>query len=275
MDLTRPWPEYTFVAFDTETSGAYPVGNDIVEFGAAKWKGGEIIDKLQLLIKPREQMTDFIIGIHGITNEMVESSPKMQSVLPEIRNFLEGSVLMAHHAPFDLGFLAFDLERFGFGLLNDPVLCTSLLARRFIDGVENHKLQTLVKYLKIDGGAAHRAYDDAVSCLHVGIHCMEKIGTQVSLEKVIKAQLKDLSWKRYSLKNQGIVIDILVEGIMGKRRVDISYEKAKKVVETRQVFPLGLVRNPDGDYLQAICQRDHTSKRFYVEKIKDAQVLYS
>lgn len=275
MDLSRPWNEYTLVAFDTETSGAYPVGSDIVEFGAVKWRDGKIIDKLQILIRPREAMTDFIIGIHGITNEMVADAPNIQNVILQIRNFLEGSVLIAHHAPFDMGFLAFDLERFGLGLLSDPVLCSSLLSRRYIDGVENHKLQTLVKHLQIDGGAAHRAYDDAFSCLYVCLHCLNKIGENATLEKVIKAQVKDLSWKKYSLKNQGAIVDTLIEGTLTKKRVDISYEKAKKVVETRQVLPLGLVRNPDGDYLQAICQRDHTSKRFYLEKIKDAQVIYS
>src|SRR5688500_2310163 len=112
IDFQKPWAEHTFVAFDTETSGAYPIGDDIVEFGAVKWQSGRIVDELQLLIKPRELMSDFIIGIHGISNEMVANSPVMSQVIGQIDQFMHDSILMAHHAPFDVGFLAVDYEKY-------------------------------------------------------------------------------------------------------------------------------------------------------------------
>jgi DNA polymerase-3 subunit epsilon len=104
------WKDQTFVAFDTETSGAYPLGADVVEFGAVKWQNGEVIGEYQTLLKPREKMSDFIIGIHGITNEMVADAPTMDQKVSEILEFLGSSVLMAHHAPFDLGFMAIEFE---------------------------------------------------------------------------------------------------------------------------------------------------------------------
>lgn len=276
MDTSKSWKEYSFVAFDTETSGAYPIGYDIVEFGAVKWKDGKIIDELQLLIKPRERMTDFIIGIHGITNEMVENAPAMPDVIQKIKNFLVGSVPIAHHAPFDMGFVAVDFEINNLSFPQEPVLCSSLLSRKLIHDTENHKLQTLVKKLNINSGTAHRALDDARSCLYVGLHCLNVKGDNSSLAEIIKTQGKNLKWEDYSLLNsRNQDIKNLILSIQKKQNAEFIYEKSTSSKEKRQVNPIGIVRNPDGDYLMAKCLRDGTNKRFYLSKITEVIPLFS
>ncbi|MGZ3773682.1 MAG: exonuclease domain-containing protein [Pseudobdellovibrionaceae bacterium] len=276
MNLDLPLNEYTFVAFDTETSGAYPVGFDIVEFGAIKWFQGQEVGRLQFLLKPRELMSDFIIGIHGITNEMVAEAPSLSEKIREIHEFIKGSVVMAHHAPFDMGFLAADFEKYFLSLPAEPALCTSLLSRKLIHGVENHKLQTLVKHLNIDGGQAHRAYDDAKSCLHVGLSCFQKIGQQATLAEAIKMQGKKLYWKDYSLSslNQNEKYKTLMDAIHSKKDVDMVYLSGTTKGQTRRLTPIGIVRNPDGDYLQAFCHRDQSAKRYYLNKIGDVAQIY-
>lgn len=275
MELHRPWTEYTFVAFDTETSGAYPLGADIIEFGAVKWQGGQEIATYQTLLKPRERLSEFNMSIHGITNEMVADAPLMSEKVREIHDFLSGAVTMAHHAPFDLGFVTVDFERYGIPLLTEPVLCTSLLSRKWIHGSENHKLQTLVKFLKIDGGSAHRALDDARSCLQVGLECLRRMGEKATLAEALKSQGKNLQWSEYSLLrwNQPVVKTV-IEAIRDKKDLDISYEKSSTRVEPRKVRPVGIVRNPDGDYLLAFCLQDQTNKRYYLSKIKDASIVF-
>ena len=161
LDLSLPITQHTIVALDLEAAGAYPVGYDIVEFGAVKWRNGQIVDRLQLLLKPREPMSDFIIGIHGITNEMVADAATIADRVGEIHQFLSGAVVVAHHAPFDEGFLAWEFEKAALGFPNAEVLCSSLLARQLVRDVENHRLQTLVKYFGLRAGTAHRAGDDA------------------------------------------------------------------------------------------------------------------
>ena len=273
MDRTRPWTEYPIVAFDTETSGAYPVGSDIVEFGAVKWFQGKEIDRLQMLIKPREPMGDFVIGIHGITNEMVENAPPMKDVIGQIHEFMKDSIGMAHHAPFDMGFIAYDFERYGLSLPASPVFCTSLLSRGLIHGTENHKLQTLVKHLGIDGGAAHRAADDANACLHVGLKCLSILG-EVSIQKVQEQQIKKLEWAYYSLNfPQSIAAQTIRDAILSKSKVEIIYDKGSKSGALRPIDPIGIVRNPDGDYLAATCLLDHQKKRFYLQHLKEAAIL--
>jgi DNA polymerase-3 subunit epsilon len=276
METHRPWTEYTFVAFDTETSGAYPIGSDVIEFGAVKWRGGQEVGSYQTLLKPRELLTDFNMSIHGISNEMVAKAPMMSEKIREIYDFMGDAVPMAHHAPFDMGFITVELEAHTLPLLTGPVLCTSLLSRKWIHGIENHKLQTLVKFLNIDGGAAHRALDDARACLKVGLECFKRMAENATLSDVLKSQGKNLQWTDYSLLRwNNPIVKVLIEATYQKKNVEIIYEKSSAVKsEPRQVTPLGIVRNPDGDYLQALCLREKISKRYYLSKIKDAALVY-
>lgn len=275
METHRPWTEYTYVAFDTETSGAYPIGSDIIEFGAVKWKNGQEIGTYQTLLKPRELLTEFNMSIHGITNEMVADAPKMSEKIREIYEFMNDAVPMAHHAPFDMGFVTVEFETHALPLLTGPALCTSLLSRKWIHGTENHKLQTLVKFLNINGGAAHRALDDARSCLYVGLECFKRMGEKTTLADAIKSQGKKLEWNEYSLiRWNNPTVKTLIEAIYQKKDLEIFYAKSSTSSEPRKVRPMGIVRNPDGDYLQALCLRDNIAKRYYLAKITDAALVY-
>ncbi len=276
MDRTRPWADFPLVAFDTETTGAYPVGSEIVEFGAVKWFQGQIVDQLQILIKPRFPMGDFVIKIHGITNEMVESCPPMESVINKISDFMKDSIVMAHHAPFDMGFICYSYEKHGLQLPHTPVFCTSLISRKLIKGTINHKLQTLVQYLKIDGGTAHRASDDAKACLEVGLHCLKQLPEDASIQTVLDLQEKKIEWPYYSLKfPKSLAHQAIVEALELKKKLNILYNKGSHANKMRPIFPLGIVRNPDGDYLSAICLLDSTKKRFYLQHLSEAEPIQS
>lgn len=275
MDLSRPWSEYTFVAFDTETSGAYPLGADIVEFGAVKWKNGKIVDEFQTLLKPNFEMTPFIITIHGITNEMVANAPKMSEKILEISEFLKDSVVLAHHAPFDMGFLTADYEKNKLPLPTVPVVCTSLLSRNVIKESPNHKLQTLIKFLNLNQGAAHRALDDAKACLEVALECFKRMGPDTSLEQIQKKVGKPLIWSNYLLfSNRNQNYNQMTQAILEHKDVDIVYHGGSLPGKSRRISPIGIVRNPDGDYVMAVCHIDRAQKRFYFDKMKDVAIVY-
>jgi DNA polymerase-3 subunit epsilon len=275
ISLETPWSEAEFVAFDTETSGAYPAGDEIVEFGAVRWKGGRVVDSYQTLLKPREKMSDFIIGIHGITNEMVADAPLIKDKIQEIRKFFEGAFLMAHHAPFDMGFVCFEFEKNHIPLPAEPVLCTSLLSRVMIPESPNHKLQTLIGELHLERGTAHRAHDDARACLMVGLECFRRLGEKATVNEALKKMGKFLPWENYRLVGSGNeLIGKALEAVEKKLPMDIVYDGGSSKGETRRIGPLGIVRNPDGDYIMAKCFRDASPKRFYLSKIKDAVVAY-
>lgn len=276
MNLDENLRNYTYVAFDTETNGQYPIGSEIVEFGAVKWHGGRVLDSLQIFAKPKHPIPDAVIKIHGITNETLEQERPLSASLDRILKFIEGSVLVAHHAPFDLGFLAYALEESGYGIPDQPALCTSLLSRKWIPETTDHKLQTLVKELRIEAGTAHRALDDSRACLAVAEKCFERMPEGSTLRQALKSQWKDLSWKNFSIsaiKNQNI--KNIIEAIQAHRDIDLMYGGGRNKGQTRRVRPNGIVRNPDGDYLSAFCYTDQADKRYYLSKIMEAEVVYS
>ncbi|NUM59524.1 MAG: WYL domain-containing protein [Bdellovibrionaceae bacterium] len=262
--------DLTLVAFDTETTGPYPVKDDIVEFGAVKWRDGQEVGRLEFLFKPKFPMTEFNISIHGITNEMVADKGKISESISEIRDFFTDSIGIAHHAPFDLGFVTFDLEKNYLSLPQDPVLCTSLISRKVIYGVENHKLQTLIKHFQFPSLAAHRAYEDARACMFVFHECLKKIDSDVTLEELIALQGKKLNWHNYSLfPSKSPVLNTLIKSIEQQHTVELVYGRGNKKNQPRTLQPLGIVRSPDGDYLQAFDPVENRAKRFLLEFIID------
>ena len=264
----------TFVAFDLETSGKYPLDAEICEIGAVKWREGKIIDTFQTLIKPSKPMGEEVIKIHNITNEMVADAPAISDKIGEFRQFLGDSYGIAHHAPFDLGFLMIEFERAGLTAPLRPNFCTSLLARKVIPESHNHRLKTLVDYLQIPLKQAHRALDDAEACLGVALKCFERAG-DIGIEKWLALQGGGLLWSNYSMQalEAKPQLSILIQAIRaGGTTVQLVYDGGSRPGQPREVKPIGLVRNPDGDFLVAVEAGDVKPKRYLLEKITAANL---
>lgn len=267
MNLNLSWSDFPIVAFDTETSGAYPLESEIIELGAVKWQNGQIIGKFQTLLKPTKPLVVENIRIHGITNEMVAEAPAMKEQILKFCEFIDGCILLAHHAPFDLGFLTLDIEKENLIFPKNIHLCSSLLSRSLLT-TTNHKLQTLVKELNLAGGDAHRAYDDAYACLQVFFKCIEKLEKNVSLNELLRIQKKPLYWDNYRIWSSGNPKIIQIANCIKKNEtMDIIYEGGQTKNKLRPIRPYGIVRNPDGDYVNAECGLDFQRKRFYLDKM--------
>ncbi|MBT4761767.1 MAG: exonuclease [Bdellovibrionaceae bacterium] len=280
MENTQYWKETTFVAFDLETSGAYPIGDHICEIGAVKWQNGKIIDEFQTLIKPPVIMSDFIIGIHNITNEMVANAPSISDKIKDFHSFIQGAYLVAHHSPFDLGFLALEFERHKLPFPREKVFCSSVMSIKAIKGVENHKLQTLIQFLKIDGGQAHRGMDDAKACLEVLLHCFRSFDPEKNIQQLLDYQKINIQWSNFSIdtliKKHSYGADI-VTAIEERKDLELIYSGGSKPGKPRVLCPIGLVRNPNGDFLVAFEKNDgvksEKTKRYYLNRVKDAALI--
>ncbi len=268
LDLSIPWQKQTFVAFDLETTGPYPGTSEIVEVGAIKWRDGAEVAQLNFLVKPTKPMGDFVIRIHGITNEMVGDCPPVSEVIEPVREFFRDSVLLAHHAAFDMGFLAIEFEKLGI-FLDEPVLCTSKLAQALVRGTVNHKLQTLAKHFKIPAGTAHRATDDARTCMYVGLECFRLMG-DVSTQGLSLPMKGFFQWSAFSVRVASEVHRLIFEATQNQKDIEISYSGGSLPGTRRRITPMGLVRSPlEGDWMPGICHRDRAEKRFYLSKILD------
>lgn len=273
-DYQKNWREVTLIALDVETSGKYPLSSEICEIAAVKWRGGKIIDEYQSLVRVRVPMGAEVIAIHNITNEMLEGAPEMSSAIAKFYEFMTDGYAVAHHAPFDLGFLAIEIERAKLMLPKRPAFCTSLLSRKAFSDSPNHRLQTLIKYFKLEQGQAHRALDDARACLAVALRCFEKIGAEATVAKLMDYQAVPLAWGSYSIADlrSHAVFAVLVEALEFHKDVQIIYAGGSRPGESRTVRPVGLVRNPNGDFFVAIDENDDQPKRFFLNKITAARL---
>ncbi|MCW2798169.1 MAG: exonuclease protein [Nocardioides sp.] len=162
----------------------------ITEIGAVKVAGGEILGEFQTLVNPHAVIPPFIAVLTGISNSMVVDAPPIESALPAFLEFAAGCVLVAHNAPFDVGFLKHFCERQGRAWPTFEVLDTAKLARRVItrDDAPNCKLSSLAKAFGSTTTPNHRALADAratVDVLHglmerlggLGVHTLEELQT--------------------------------------------------------------------------------------------------
>lgn len=153
----------TFVIIDLETTGGSPALAGITEIGAVKVRGGMVIGEFATLVNPGEPIPAYIAVLTGITDGLVAAAPPLPSVLGGLLEFISGAILVAHNAPYDVGFLKGACARYGYSWPSPRVLDTARLARVCLhrDEVRNCKLATLAAHFRAQHRPTHRALDDA------------------------------------------------------------------------------------------------------------------
>ncbi len=153
----------TYVSFDLETTGFSVIHDGITEFGAVKIKNGEVIDRLQSFIHPGKSIGTRVSQLTSITNEMVADAPSIKEFLPKILEFFEDSILVAHNAKFDIGFLNESLKRLGQEPIQNPVIDSLALARAIMKPMKSYRLGNVCRVYRVnyDDEVAHRADYDA------------------------------------------------------------------------------------------------------------------
>ncbi|GAA4042845.1 DEDD exonuclease domain-containing protein [Nonomuraea soli] len=168
-ELGTPLQEVTFVVFDLETTGGSHAEHAITEIGAVKVRGGEVLGEFATLIDPGGPIPPFISVLTGITDAMVVAAPRIEAVLPSFLEFISGTVLVAHNAGFDTGFIKAACQKHGYAPPKNAVLDTVDLARRVLtrDETPNHKLGTLARFFHSTTEPIHRALHDARATVDV------------------------------------------------------------------------------------------------------------
>jgi DNA polymerase III epsilon subunit family exonuclease len=191
--LPRSLAEITFVVVDLETTGASPKsGAAITEIGAVKIRGGQLLGEFKSFINPLSHIPSYITDLTGITDAMVATAPIIDHALPDFLAFCESdsiSVLVAHNAPFDLGFLMAaandcDLPWPDFFVIDTVRLARAVIAR---DEIPNCKLSTLAQFFDTEVKPTHRALDDAQTTVDVLYGLLERAGSMgvTTLETLI------------------------------------------------------------------------------------------
>jgi DNA polymerase-3 subunit epsilon len=156
------------VVFDFETTGMSPQqGDRVIEVGAVRLENGRITAQFQSLIKPDILVDPYIADLTGISNAMLAEAPEGSGIIKEFCQFIGSDPLVAHNASFDKLFLEAEFSRYGCRMPAE-VACSMLAARRLFPHAPNHKLGTLISFLKLPAEARfHRALADA--CMTAGL----------------------------------------------------------------------------------------------------------
>ncbi len=183
----------TVIIVDFETSGMYPdKGDRVIEIGAVKLSGQQVVARFDALINPGFLITREIENVTGINNQMLIDAPKAENVFGEFLSFISSYPLVAHNASFDQKFLESEINLLGrprplnFG-------CTLQVAKRIYPDVINYKLETLVRYKNIPiNGQFHRASADAEMTAALWVAMLEDIRKEFGFESVSFELIKKL-----------------------------------------------------------------------------------
>lgn len=155
---TSVYPK-AYVVLDLETTGLSPARDRIIEFGAIKVQDGQEVDELHVLINPECPIPPRITQITGITDADVTGAPPILAIIQDISDFIGDLPVVAHNAPFDLGFLQHACAAAGLSA-NFTAIDTLPLSRKAFPNAPNHRLATLISYLNLGGCQEHRALSD-------------------------------------------------------------------------------------------------------------------
>lgn len=151
----------TYVVVDIETTGTHPLTSDIIEIGAVYIEKGEVIGKFNQLICPTQEILPYITLITGITNEMVQYEPPIETVMPQFLEFCKEAPLIGHNIIlFDYRMLKVKAVSLGLDF-NKTGADTLVIARKMLQDLPSRKLGDLCEHYDIVLEHAHRAYDDA------------------------------------------------------------------------------------------------------------------
>lgn len=277
-----PVSHCVFVGFDTETTGRNPVVSKLVEISGVKFlSSGETLDSRSALINPQSDIPPEVTLIHGITNEMVADSPTYAEVVPDFVQWMTTDdadrphVLVAHNAPFDVGFIQVALSRLRQNLPKNPVLDTLALSRKLLKDAPNHKLKTLMEHLEIETSTYHRAEADSEHVRDLMLSMLGRLSPELTLGEL--AEIGGLSY----------FSDPFVEPEPGQERVqhlasiskaieageDLKIKYNGKGIRSRTVTPLSVLYCSSIYYLSAYCHAAQDERTFRIDKIAQLELV--
>ena len=244
----------SFVVFDIETTGLDKTKNNIIEIGAVKVENGKITDKWSTFVNPCQPIPEKITELtHGINDNTVKDAPKIGEIIGDFLEFCRGSVLVAHNAEFDTGFIEKAARENGYDY-DFCALDTLMLARCIYPNLHNHKLDTLTKHLGVILENHHRAVDDAKATADIFVKMLDTLRNEGKTDIGTFNDIFDL--RAAALKNKPFHIIILAKNQTGLRHIyEMVSESQLKYYYRNPRIPKSLLREKrEGLILGSACE---------------------
>ena len=241
----------TYCVLDLETTGFSAVTEKITEVGIMKIKNGEILDEFSCFVNPEKHIPQRVTEVTNITDEMVQDAETIEKVFPKILEFIKGSVLVAHNAPFDIGFLKQNAKRLGYNF-DYTYIDTLSLAKDLFPDYKKYKLGKIADNLGIKVEVAHRALDDVdttVKVFNVMMQMLKDRGA-VKVDDIDKVSITEEAKKEAYKKLKTYHAIILAKNYVGLRNLyklisyshlDYFYRKPRILKSLYKKYSEGLI----------------------------------
>ncbi len=239
--------EVEYCVLDIETTGLSFRTEKITELGAVKYKNGEIIDRFECFVNPEKLIPEEVIKITNITNDMVKDAQTIKEILPKFLEFIGDSVIVAHNADFDVGFIKYNAEKLGYKLEN-TYIDTLRLAKDLFPDYKKFKLGIIAEKLGIKVEVAHRALDDVltlVKVFKVMLDILKQKGAKI-IEDIDKLGEGQIDFKKLSTYH-AIILAKNYEGLKNLYKLvsfshlDYFYKKPRILKSLYRKYSEGLI----------------------------------
>ncbi|MFN7974502.1 MAG: 3'-5' exonuclease [Acidobacteriota bacterium] len=269
FDINRAIKDCAFAVIDLETTGLYPDrGDRICEIAILEISPGKPPKEWHCLLQPLRGMSPGATAVSGITDEMLASASTFAAAAPDIWRRLDGRILVAHNAPFDVGFLRSELLPLGYAIESLFVVDTLVLARRYYPE-ERHDLPEIARRLGVDPGLSHRALGDARTTAGIFEHFAQRLGADGG--RIAELLPRPADCQLTSPDPFGRVLLTIEKALESQADLAIRYYSPWTACTTqRTVEPKGLF---DDYYMEAFCHLRGGVRRFRIDRIRDAALV--
>lgn len=192
----------TYCVLDLETTGISITTEKITEVGIMKVKNGEVIDEFEIFVNPEKPIPQRVVEVTNITDEMVKDAETIDKVFPKILEFVGDSIIVAHNASFDVGFLKHNAKLLGYEF-NNTYIDTLPLAKDLFPDLKKYKLGKIADSLGIEVGVAHRALADVDTTVKVFNVMLKKLKDKgINTVDEIDSATKDPEAQKEEFKKQ-------------------------------------------------------------------------
>ena len=247
----------TYCVLDLETTGFSATTEKITEVGIMKIKNGEVLDQFSCFVNPEKHIPQRVSEVTNITDDMVADSETIDKVFPKILDFIKDSVLVAHNAPFDMGFLKQNAKNLGYEF-DYTYLDTLSLAKDLFPDYKKYKLGKIADNLGIKVEVAHRALDDVdttVKVFNVMMDMLKKRGAK-KVEDIDKVSSNEEAKKEAYKKLRTYHAIILAKNYVGLRNLYklVSYSHVNYFYRRPRILKSLLEKYREGLIIGSACE---------------------
>ncbi len=237
----------TYCVLDLETTGLSFRTEKITEVGIMKVKDGQVIDEFSCFVNPEKPIPQRVVEVTNITDDMVKDAETIEEVFPKIKEFVGDSVLVAHNADFDIGFLKHNAKELGY-TLDNTYIDTLRLAKDLFPDYKKYKLGIIAENLGIKVEVAHRALDDVdttVKVFNVMINMLKEKGVK-KLEDIDALAAENVDFKKLQTYHAIILAKDYVGlknlyKLVSYAHVDYFYKKPRILKSLYKKYSEGLI----------------------------------